>query len=433
TIPAARVKAKAVYLNHAPACAMRGFGNPTVTFGAEMMMNMMADSLNIDPIEFRLKNVLEVGKPTITGDRPNTSVGISSCLKELRRELSQYKKQIPREGWEIGIGIAASYKNVGLGIGMDDSAGAYAKILPDGNLALHIGSVDMGQGANSAMAQILSDYLGWPFSRIIIHSANTKQDPLAGMTTASRQTFISGNAVLKVSEKLKAELFSVVSDVYKVDKMDIVLKNNNFCRQSNGKDIVSIDEFVQYLNDKGKSIDAEAEYSAPNTSFALIEPEEGYETLEDGRLHAAYCYAAQATILEVNRKSGKVNVLDVIIASDVGRVINRAAVEGQMEGGVVMGLGYALSEEFKQVNDEIITDSYAKLGIRRIGQTPRIKCLIIEEPHDHGPYGAKGMGELPLSMGAPSVVHAIHDALGVWVMSIPANPKKILAELEKAE
>ena len=220
TIPAAEVKAKAVYLNHAPACAMRGFGNPTVTFGSEMMMNMMADSLNLDPIDFRLMNILEPGKPTITGDRPETGVGISSCLKAVKKELSQYKKPIPKEGWNIGIGIAASYKNVGLGIGMDDSAGAAAKILPDGNLALHIGSVDMGQGANSAMAQILSDHLGWPFSRIIVHSADTKQDPPAGMTTASRQTFVSGNAVLKMSEKLKAELSSIVSDVYEVDKID---------------------------------------------------------------------------------------------------------------------------------------------------------------------------------------------------------------------
>ncbi|MCK5674361.1 MAG: molybdopterin-dependent oxidoreductase, partial [Spirochaetales bacterium] len=158
TFPAAKVKAKAVYLNHAPACAMRGFGNPTVTFGSEMMMNKMALSLNLDPIDFRLMNVLETGKPTITGDRPMYSVGIGNCLRAVKLALSEYKKPVKREGWETGIGIAASYKNVGLGIGMDDSAGAYGEILPDGNLSLHVGSVDMGQGANSTMAQILSSH-----------------------------------------------------------------------------------------------------------------------------------------------------------------------------------------------------------------------------------------------------------------------------------
>jgi len=431
TIPASSVKARAVYLNHAPACAMRGFGNPTVSFASEMMMNMMAESLNLDPIEFRLKNVLEKGKPTITGDRPSSGVGISDCLKAIQKELSRYEKPEAREGWEIGIGIAASYKNVGLGIGMDDSAGAYAKLLPDGNISLHIGSVDMGQGSDSAMAQILSDNLDWPYNRIRVHSADTKRDPLAGMTTASRQTFISGNAVLKLAGEFREKMYSLIADFHHVAKDNIEIRDQNFALKSSGGILTSIEEFAEFLAGKQITLEAEAEYSAPRTSFALIEPEGGYETPEDGRLHAAYCYAAQATVLEVNRNTGKVNVLDVFIASDAGRVINRAAVEGQMEGGVAMGLGYALSEEFVQQDGRIITDSYARLGIRRIGQTPRIKCLIIEEPHDDGPYGAKGMGELPLSMGAPSVAHGIHDALGIWVKSIPALPAKILAELEK--
>ncbi len=433
TIPAASIKARAVYLNHAPACAMRGFGNPTVSFGSEMMMNMMADSLHLDPIEFRLMNVIEPGKPTITGDRPLSGVGISSCLKVLKEELSRYKKPVPRDGWKIGIGIAASYKNVGLGIGMDDSAGAYAKILPDGDIALHIGSVDMGQGSNSAMAQILSDKLGWPFSRIKIFSANTDRDPLAGMTTASRQTFISGNAVLKLAEKIKEKLIRQVSEIYKVDKEVITFREFSFFKGSDKDSFTDMDEVASSLEDRGITIEAEVKYAGPQTSFALVEPENGYENPVAGRLHAAYCYAAQATVLEVSRKTGRVNVLDVFIASDAGRVINRAAVEGQMEGGVVMGLGYALSEEFVQKDDRIVTDSFARLGIRRIGQTPRIKCLIVEEPHDQGPYGAKGMGELPLSMGAPSVSHALHDALGIWIKSIPAVPEKILAELKKTE
>ncbi len=431
TIPSAEIKAKAVYLNHAPACAMRGFGNPTVTFGAEMMMNKIAVSLNLDPINLRLMNVLEPGKPTITGDRPVHGIGISKCLRAVQTALREYEKPAVREGWSIGVGVAASYKNVGLGIGMDDSAGAYGEVLPDGYFALHVGSVDMGQGANSALAQILSDYLGWPFGRIIVHSANTGEDPLAGMTTASRQTFVSGNAVLKMAKKIKSEIFKIIADEFKVSEEDIVLKNNTFFTLEDGRTIVSLRQFISKIKERGLKISAEAEYRAPGTTFALKEPSSGYRTLREGRLHAAYCFAAQATVLEVNKTTGKVNVLDVIIASDAGRVINRAAVEGQMEGGVVMGLGYALSEEYKQENGIIITDSYARLGIRRIGQTPGIRCIIIEEPHEDGPYGAKGMGELPLSMGAPSVVHAIYDALGVWVDSIPAVPEKIVRELRK--
>ncbi len=431
TIPAAEVKAKAVYLNHTPACAMRGFGNPTVTFGSEMMMNKMAAALSIDPIDFRLKNVLETGKPTITGDCPVSSIGIADCLRAVKQALAEYEKPIAREGWEVGIGVAASYKNVGLGIGMNDSAGAYGEITADGNLALHVGSVDMGQGANSTMAQILSSHLGWPFSRITVHSGNTKRDPPAGMTTASRQTFVSGNAVLRVAEKLRVEIIKVVADEYDIREDNIELKDSDFYTLSDGCRITALENFIRIINKKEIKISAESKYTVSATNFSLREPEGGYKTPEDGRLHAAYCFASQATILEVNKKTGKVNVLDVIIASDAGRVINRSAVEGQMEGGVVMGLGYALSEEYKQINGKIITDNFGRLGIRRIGQTPGIKCIIIEDPHDEGPYGAKGMGELPLSMGAPSVVHAIYDALGIWVNSIPAVPSKIINELRK--
>lgn len=431
TVPAAEVKARGVYLNHAPACAMRGFGNPTVTFGSETMMNKLAVRLKLDPIDFRINNALTAGRPTITGDRPVYSIGIVNCLKAVKNALAEYKKPEPKDGWEMGIGIAASYKNVGLGIGMDDSAGAKGEILPDGTLVLHVGSVDMGQGANSAMAQILSESLNWPFNHITIHAADTKNDPLAGMTTASRQTFVSGNAVLKMARKLKKAIADVIVDEYAIRKETIIFKNNAFYTEETDRKIVSFNGFITLLNKKGIKISAEAEYSAPRTKFALKEPAGGYKTPEDGRLHAAYCFAAQATILEVNRRTGKVNVLDVIIASDAGKVINRAAVEGQMEGGVVMGLGYALSEEFKQENGRIITDTYASLGIRRIRQTPGIKCIIIEDEHRDGPFGAKGMGELPLSMGAPSVVHALYDALGIWIHSIPVVPEKVLAEIKE--
>ena len=170
---------------------------------------------------------------------------------------------------------------------------------------------------------------------------------------------------------------------------------------------------------------AEYRYTAPQTYFSLKEPEGGYPEGED-RLHFAYCFAAQAVILEAHAKTGKVHVLEVIAASDTGRPVNPHGVEGQIEGGVAMGLGYALSEECKIEQGMVISDTYAKLGLRRIGQTPEIKSIIVENPHAEGPYGAKGMGELPLSMGAPAVVHAIHDALGIWITSLPVTPEKIL-------
>ncbi|MBI9105185.1 MAG: molybdopterin-dependent oxidoreductase [Spirochaetales bacterium] len=431
TVPASEIKAVAVYQNHAPTCAMRGFGNPVVTFGAETSMNKLSAKLKIDPIELRLRNVLEVGKTTITGDCLETSVGVKECLIAIQKELADYKMPEDRDGWAVGTGIACSYKNVGLGIGMDDSAGASGEILNDGRLMLRIGSVDMGQGADTAMAQILSEALGWPYKRITVHSADTKLDPSAGMTTASRQTFVSGNAVLKMAKKLNKQISNFLAAEANTEYEAVKLIDNFFYADNGKRRIMSLDDFIKLMNKRDVKIKAEARYSAPPTHFNLIEPREGYPAPSDGHLHAAYCFAAQATVLEVNKKTGRINILDVIIASDAGRIINKAAVEGQMEGGVVMGLGYALSEEYKEENGKVITDTYGKLGVRRIGQTPPIRCIIIENTHQHGPFGAKGMGELPISLSAPSVVHAVYNAVGVWINSLPVLPGKIIRAMEE--
>lgn len=433
TIPAADVVARAAYQTHAPACAMRGFGNPVATFGAEMTMNRVAEALGMDPLELRLRNALEAGKPTLTGDRPATSVGIKECLEAVRGALAGYEPPDLGEGWSSGIGVACSYKNVGLGIGMEDSAGASGEVLADGTLLLRIGAVDMGQGSNSAMAQILSARFGWPISRIQVHSADTMLDPLAGMTTASRQTFITGNAVLAMADRLEEELAAFASEISGIPREELSLSGSAFRRRGSGRTVATLAELAAIAGSRGRNLSAQARYVAPATRFSLKEPPQGYGTAAEGALHAAYCFAAQATSLSVHLPTGTIKVHDVFIACDAGRVINRAAVEGQMQGGVMMGLGYALSEEYRERLGVPETDSFGKLGIPRIGQTPRIHCFIIENPHTQGPFGAKGMGELPLSMGAPSAAHAVRRAAGIWIHSLPLRPEKILAALKEAE
>lgn len=426
TVPAADIEAKAVYQTHAPACAMRGFGNPVVTFGSETSMNRIAEELGLDPIELRLRNALEAGKPTLTGDRPTTSVGVKECLLSIREALSKYRQPDPPDGWAAGIGVACSYKNVGLGIGMDDSAGASAELREDGTILLRVGAVDMGQGSNSAMAQLLSARLGWPFSRIEVHSADTGLDPLAGMTTASRQTFVSGNATLRAADALLAEISAFACRELGLPQAALEFKDGTLVSKGDGKPLMSIPELAARVRATGARLAGTARWSAPATKFSLREPPGGYEKAADGKLHAAYCFAAQATALEVHRATGRVVVKDVFIAADVGSAINRAAVEGQMRGGVVMGLGYALTEEYREEAGLPATDTLGRLGLWRIGQMPRIECLLVENPHDDGPFGAKGMGELPISMGPPSVAHAVHKALGGWVYSLPITPDKIL-------
>ncbi len=354
----------------------------------------------------------------------------------------------------------ARTKNVGFGLGMDDSGGAVGEIQEDGTLLLRVGSVDMGQGSNSTMAQILSARTGWPFNRIRVHAADSLLDPPAGMTTASRQTFITGNAVLRMADSLLREIGRFIREELgsggqgsggdqgpasgsgagsdqaphrAAAGWEVELRDSVFRLSGSGQALMTLDEFMDRVRARDIRIRASARYSAPETAFALREPAGGHRGRAAGRLHAAYCFAAQATALSVHAATGRVRVHDVFIACDAGRTINRAAIEGQMEGGVVMGLGYALTEEYREDRGIVVTDTFGKLGLQRIGQVPRITCMVVENPHDDGPFGAKGMGELPISMGPPSVAHAIHEALGIWVYSLPITPEKILRAMAERD
>jgi CO/xanthine dehydrogenase Mo-binding subunit/aerobic-type carbon monoxide dehydrogenase small subunit (CoxS/CutS family) len=428
-IPHVDLEALLVYTNNPPCGAMRGFGNPQSTFAAEVQLNRLAHRLGLDPFEIRLRNILEEGRHTITGERLGSSVGARACLLAVREALGRWPRPEPPPGWKLGVGVACSYKNVGLGTGLDDYAGASGEILPGGWLRVRVGSADMGQGSDMAMAQIASQALGWPYSRVLVESGDTDRDPPSLITTASRQTFISGNAVLAMALELKGKLRLWLSRRCGVPAEAVELEGGAFRDRRSGAPLLPLEELASSLAAEATSLKTEVRYSAPRTSPELREPPGGKG---EGRLHAAYCFGAQAVALEVEPSTGRVRVLRVIAASDAGRAVNPAAVEGQMEGGVVMGLGYALSEEFRLQNGRILTDTLAKLGLWRAPAVPPIECIIVENPHAEGPFGAKGMSELPVSMAAPAVVSALHDALGVWLTRIPATPERILEALRAA-
>ena len=423
-VPHADIDALCVYTNNLPAGAMRGFGNPQSTFAAEVQLNRLAGRLGMDPFEIRLRNILEEGRPTVTGERIRSSVGARACLEAVREALRRSPPLAPQNGWKAGTGVACSYKNVGLGTGLDDYGGAAVEILADGTLRVRVGSADMGQGSDTVAAQIACQELGWPYSLAVVQSGDTDRDPASLITTASRQTFVTGNAVLAVAHKLRLQLQAWLGARFGVPAERVEIRGNAFVDAGSGRELVLLSSLAELAGAEPTVLRAEARYSAPQTWPDLREPAGGYPDRER-RLHAAYCFAAQAVSLEVEPSSGRVNVLRVIAASDAGRAVNPAAVEGQMEGGVVMGLGYALSEEFRLERGRVVTDTLARLGLWRATQVPPIECIIVENPHAEGPFGAKGMSELPVSMAAPAVVSALHEALGVWITRIPATPERI--------
>ena len=427
-IPHVKVDSYAVYTNNVPAGAMRGFGNPQATFAAEVQMNRLAEALGMDPIELRRKNMLDTGDLTITGHKLTSSVGAKATLEAVCQALAAKPLPKPKLGWKLGLGVASSYKNVGLGTGIKDAAGAALEISEDGYLVLRVGCTDMGQGSSTTMAQLAANTVGWPFACIRVQSGDTHRDPLGGMTTASRQTFISGNAVVRASEKFRHLLWSYVSEEFSVPPENLVIEEGAFRDRQRGLMLVTLESLGALLAQRKQSLRAEELYVAPETYAALRMPEQGYAPGQD-RLHFAYCFGTQAAIIEANPSSGEVNVLRVIAAHDVGRAVNPQSIEGQIEGGVMMGIGHGLYEEFVVKEGRVLTDTLRKLRIPHIEQMPEIETIIIEDPHPEGPYGAKGMGELPASMAAPAIVNAIHDALGVWITSLPARPEKVLAAL----
>ena len=440
-VPNVKVDVYGAFTNNPHGSAFRGFGNPQATFAAENQMDRLAEALGMDPVEFRLKNILDPGDSTITGHVLQHSIGARATLEAVRDAVpSEWQTESGRpealDGKRVGVGFAASYKNVGLGSGMEDGAGAHLVLQADGSILLREGAMDMGQGSDTVMVQIAAQTLGVPFNRIRLHVGDTAQDPSGWMTTASRQTFVTGNAVHQAALELRSDLCAAVAEQAGVAESDVELANGEFYLAGHGKAISSLVELAARAEGSGRTFESEVYYVAPQT-YPLLDyveptPVPGQDP-EQTRLHFAYSFAAQAAIVAVDEETCRIDVLKIVSASDVGEPINPQGVKGQIEGGIVMGMGYALSEEFRLEGGRPVTYRYAKLGLPRIADTPEMVSISVSDPHPEGPYGAKGMGELPMSPTAAAIGNAIYDAVGVRVCSLPITADKIAAIRQERE
>jgi len=425
-VPNVEVNAYAVHTNNNPCGAFRGYGSPQVTFAAETHIQRMLDELGLDPMEARLMNALDIGKATITGDvlTERVGAGMVACLTDLGHALDTVDMPVVPEDEKLGIGISCGYKNVGLGADIPDQARAQVSLEPDGMFLVRHGAADMGQGSEQVVAVITSRVLGVPLSEIRVHTGDTKMDPPGGMTTASRATFITGNAVKLAAEGLREKLWGAVSAAYRVEFDDIVIENGHFIENSNGQRLCSLKEFAS----KSQRMIFKAEYHAPKTQ-PLSENIPVYPDLPEAPLHFAYDFGAQAAIVSVNQETGAVKVHQIIAAHDCGEPLIYQNVVGQIEGAVVQGLGYALSESY-QIEKGIPKSKQLKdLGLWRFNQLPEIVPIVVVEPHPEGPFGAKGVGELALTPTAPAVINAIHDAVGVWIHELPVREEVILSAM----
>jgi CO/xanthine dehydrogenase Mo-binding subunit/aerobic-type carbon monoxide dehydrogenase small subunit (CoxS/CutS family) len=424
-VPNLRIRGRSWYTNNVLAGAMRGFGVNQVAFALEQQMDAMARALGMDQFEFRLLNALDVGLPTAADHV--LEEGVVSIKQTIQAARQAYRGiSLPaNNGKKIGVGVACAVKNIGFGHAIPEDAGAIVELDACGNVLVRASQHEYGQGARMGLLKLASHALGIPTERIEVLVPDTAVTPPTGPTTASRQTFLSGNAVVMACQALKEDLFGHAAEVLGVEPARLRFRDGQIV------DIQS--DRVMDLKELGERFVVSRRYVPPKTDGMLAVGETsryGKSDFKSRVTHFCYAYNTQVAVVEADPHTGEVKVLKVVSANDVGKILNRQAIEGQIHGGVVMGLGYALSEQFVVENGINLTDSLYKCRIPTADQAPEITCVIVEVPHPFGPEGAKGFAEAPSLATAPAIVNAIYDALGVRVTSLPADKKKVLQALQ---
>ena len=428
-VPNVRVRSRAVYTNKLRAGAFRGFGGPQTCFAGETQIDEIAEKIGMDPIDLRLKNAIKPGEKFLLGQKL-VSGGMIECLERVR-EVSDWAAKrnstsAARPGFRRGIGIAASTHISGL-----LAAGAIVRIVEDGTAVLSTGAVDNGQGSDTALVQIAAATLGLRVDQISYTTPDTDASPYNWGTTASRVTHTAGRAVKAAALQAVEQLKKIASDIFECGLADVELrpggrvgvvgipgKELTFAEISGrahwvaGGPVVGLNSFVY----DGEGFD-------PKRSMILGFP--------FGRM-GAWIFAAQAVEIEIDERTGKITPLAVWSAHDVGKAINPGAVEGQIEGGVVQGLGFALFEEMVWDGGKLANPSLMDYKIAGAPDVPLdIHPIIVEKPEPDGPFGAKGIGEPPIVGVAAAINNALASALGMRLDKLPMTPERVSQALKR--
>jgi CO/xanthine dehydrogenase Mo-binding subunit len=396
-IPNVKEDVMGVYTNNVPTAAFRGFGAPQALWMAEQQMDKLAEKLGLDPVEFRHRNALRDGDTLNVGTPAPGPVSIVQCIEAARDKFSWDEKALNQpsalptgEGPALrvrGRGFACGFKNVGFSFGYQENS--WARVEIHGRTEMehvvvwHAGA-EVGQGTHTVMAQFAAETLGVPFDRVSMVTSDSATMGNPGSASASRMTFMAGNAIKGAAQaalvKWQAEEHPACA------------------------------EFT-YLAPKTTPFDKETGYAMPNLSYA---------------------YAAQAVEVEVDLETGFIKLLRVVSADDVGQAVNPELVKGQIEGAVVQAEGYALTENLISRNGHILTDQLSTYLIPTVLDIPdSVDSVILEIADPNGPFGARGLGEMPLLPLAPAIAAAVHDATGVWFSEFPLTPERVLRGLGK--
>jgi len=432
-----------MYTNNPPAGAFRGFGVTQSAFAVESMMDKLAETLNIDPVELRRMNALHVGSITNTGQELRESVGLMECIDKVDAEMRKHNPHpfkpivdsvssftsypAPNgtgqgaEGyWIRAWGFAAAYKNTGLGGGAPDISNAEVELYNNGTFEVRSSSAEMGQGLVTVMRLTVAEEMAVPPEQVRVLVMDTDLTPNGGPTTASRQTYVTGNASRYAAKTLRDAITAMMAEKYDVRPERIRFENGIVHVNGHSMTYAEVAKEMKSLGQRPRAL---YEYEAPKTQPLGT----------GGDMHFAFSFGVQAAEVEVNKLTGEVRVLKVISANDVGMAVNPLGLQGQVEGGVMMGLGNCLTEEFIMDNGYVVTDHLARYRIPGIMLTPEITSIIVEHPTAEGPYGAKGVGEICSIPTTPAITNAIYNAVGVRIDKLPVDQEMIAREIWERE
>lgn len=407
-----------VYTNKPFCGAMRGFGAPQVAFAHESQLDMHARQLNMDPLEIRLSNAFDIGSGTATGQILTHSVGIRDCLTAVKPHYEEAKANWVNAG-EIpykkrGIGVGAMWYGIG-NTGVQNPSTARIEMDPEGSVTLYTGCADIGQGSTTVLTQIAAETLGLKPGAFRVVVGDTKYTTSAGATSASRQTYISGNAVKNAAEKLADVLRTEAVNRLRAAKASLIFDDGHVAVSTNPDKQVDFAWLAKRIHAKGAPLSWQG-YFDPET--VPLDPTTG-----EGVPYATYAFACQIALVTVDTLTGEVSVEKIVAAHDVGKAVHPENVIGQICGGVAMGIGFALMEEFEPGKTESMKDYH----IPTCADMPEVIPIIVESAEPSGPFGAKGVGEPALIPTAPAILNGLADALGERIYSLPANLERVLA------
>ena len=424
-VPNVLSQSRALLTNESPSGAFRGFGTPQAAIANDALLDVLAEKIGMDALEFRIKNALRKGDRTATNQLLENSVGQVECLESLKSRWVKWRKQAEdfnqnNKNVKRGVGCGSTWYGCG-NTSLSNPSTIRVGINGEGKLTLYNGAMDIGQGTNTIMVQICADALGLPASQFEYVMGDTDLTADAGKTSASRQAFVSGKATQLAGEHLRGQIIQLAEAS---ENATLYLEQNGsvgsgklIVEDESGEHVIVLADILPQTN--GDVLTGEGTFDPPTTTL----DENG-----QGSPYATYGFGAHIAEVEVDTLLGTTKVLRLAAAHDVGKTINPTQVEGQIQGGIAQGLGMALMEEYVQCVSENLHDYL----MPTVGDMPEIEIILIEDPEPLGPYGAKGIGEHALIPTAPAILAGIKHATGISIRHVPATPDRVFTALQEA-